>query len=266
MNGFTKSTLSLFVAFSTLLPIGSIHAQTHEQYKDFAALRGRVLNLIGSAKQRIWLSTDYLTDGEIVSALFLAKYRKLDVKVLLDRRKLHAYMSRLRFLKKQSIPVFLKPRNFPMKSPTLLLTDNDLFQINGDLNFLVRNKSFTLRRSRSDERSVFISEFSKAIRKAMQAVAKPVPLVGKARHNSDGSPRKGYSGYRAPRVYRGETDGSYNYDIAPRQHKAPRGVPSKLPQKTIRQKLERKRINDDTITDSSTSDSANDGIGPPSQM
>src|SRR5262249_22068141 len=51
-------------------------------FDSFGKLRLEVLNLIGQSKTRIWLTTDYLTDGEIVSALFVARYRKLDVKVL----------------------------------------------------------------------------------------------------------------------------------------------------------------------------------------
>src|SRR4051812_1521271 len=65
------------------------------RFESFSDLRNEVLDYISGATQRIWLVTPYLTDGEIVSALYVAQYRKLDVKVLLGRGKANSYMSRL---------------------------------------------------------------------------------------------------------------------------------------------------------------------------
>src|SRR5690348_2584680 len=73
-------------------------APTTKRYETFSDLRADVLDLISAATQRLWLTTDYLTDGEIVSALYIAQYRKLDVKVLLGRAKANVYMSRLNYL------------------------------------------------------------------------------------------------------------------------------------------------------------------------
>jgi hypothetical protein len=87
-------------------------------FDSFSKMRFEVLNLVGAAKTRIWLVTDYLTDGEVVSALFLARYRKLDVKVLLGKKKAYSYMSRLGYLRQQNIPVYIKPNNFPSGYPT----------------------------------------------------------------------------------------------------------------------------------------------------
>src|SRR5688572_28404829 len=78
-------------------------------FTTFAELRAYMLDAISGASKRIWLTTDYLTDGEIVSALYVARYRKLDVQVLFGRAKANFYMSRLAYLKNQNIPVFLQP-------------------------------------------------------------------------------------------------------------------------------------------------------------
>ena len=91
--------------------------QTETQVEGFSALRHRLLETIAGARQRVWLTSEYLTDGEIVTALYLAHYRKLDVKVLLGRVKAQSPLSRLNYLKQQKVPVWLLPDSFNPGSP-----------------------------------------------------------------------------------------------------------------------------------------------------
>ena len=56
-------------------------------FSEFTELRNQILNLMGLAQNRIVIVTDFLSDGEISTALFLAKYRKIQVRVFLGQKK-----------------------------------------------------------------------------------------------------------------------------------------------------------------------------------
>jgi hypothetical protein len=205
---------------------------TPRTVSSFAEVRTAVLEAVAGAQRRIWIVTDYLTDGEIVSALYVAQYRKLDVQVLLGRAKANHYMSRLSYLKNQNIPVYLRPETFKPAQPTGVLTDARLLWVDGDLDFLTRVRKFGLTVATSQDRESFEKAYAEAAGLKVQAIAAPVPLVG--RGNSKGVPQA-YSGPRPdPQLSSssgaagggGGTDAYYyNKANAPR----PDGVPAKLP-------------------------------------
>lgn len=145
----------------------------------FAELRAEVLDAISGASKRVWLVTDYLTDGEIVSALYLAQYRKLDVQVLLGRGKSNNYMSRLSYLKNQNIPVFLKPDTFTPGHPTALLVDERLLLVNGELDFLAKVRQYSVMIASPERRDAFHATFASAVNLRVPAVPHQTPLVGK---------------------------------------------------------------------------------------
>ncbi len=214
----------------------------------FPAARVQIMNMIAGAKQKIWLSTDYLTDGDIVSGLYLAQYRHVNVQVLLGRLKANSYMSRLNFLKEQNIPVFLKPKEFDVPY-TALACDDKLLFMDGDLDFRAKVKKYNLRSGSADDRAHFEAAFAKATGDAIPAVARPIPLVGR----SHGNVGPAYSGPAVPRSsapverrtsmrrspdYGGEDTGAaYGYRYS--DVKPPKGVPKKLPKETIWQRRER---------------------------
>lgn len=205
----------------------------------FADLRAEVLDAIGGATRRVWLVSDYLTDGEIVSALYLAQYRKLDVQVLLGRSKANFYMSRLNYLKNQNIPVFLKPDTFKPGQPTALLADDRLLLIDGDLDFLAKVRQYHLQIASTERRDVFQAGFSSAANLRVPAVPHQIPLVGKAtgrgRVYSPGlSTSSGASAPIPAGVVRSsngspriDESGAYVYDRASQPR--PSDVPAKLP-------------------------------------
>lgn len=205
------------------------------QFMSFPGLRSEVLNLIGSAKERIWLSTNFLSDGEIVTALYVAKYRKLDVVTLLDRKQANNYMSRLDYLKRQNIPVFLKPERFPISFPTALIIDNNIYAINANLDFLTAARSFQIEGISESLAQTWGKAFESARAQAIPAVARPMPQVGRIgvhrnyyRPSMDGTGSKGAPQYKE--------DGSYNYDRSgSSRDKIPEGVAKKLPKETIYQ-------------------------------
>ena len=202
-------------------------------------MRNAVLDAMAGATKRIWLNTDNLTDGEIVSALYVAQYRKLDVMVLLGRGKANNYMSRLNYLKNQNIPVYLKPDSFKTPKPTALLCDDRLLYLDGELDFMAKVKKFTLEQPAADEKERFLVAFAGAANLKMPAVARAMPLVGRANQqnlrtsSSSGatvsSPASGgrYLPQTTPSYNKTDGSGAYTYDR--RRDPRPDGVPANLP-------------------------------------
>jgi len=207
------------------------NAPVHQSLSSFSALRHQVLNEIAGAQTRIWLVTDYLTDGEIVSALYLAQYRRLDVQVLLGREKSRSYMSRLDYLRTQNISVFLKPEEFPFKNPTAMIVDERLIFVDAPLNFMDDNRNFNWSVATSTIRNQFVSAFRAATSQRIPAIPRPIPQVGRGQNQISSSP--GASGSGAA---------SFNYDRGSRQTAAPEGLPTRLPGETIWQRRQREQV------------------------
>lgn len=202
-----------------------------KQTANFDDLRHNVLNLLSSGKKRIWLLTDYLTDGDVVSALFLAKYRKLDVKVFLGQSHLNSYMSRLNYLKAQNVPVFERPEHGYI-APTILLIDQRLFTINRDLNALARSGTAQISQASPAEVTTFVAWFKDVVDNPISVEPKPLPAVGRSR-NPKGPRSWQPSPSSSVSSYQGESDGSYNYDRSGLSRRAPEGLATKLP-RTLR--------------------------------
>jgi hypothetical protein len=210
-------------------------------FNGFSEVRSELLNFMGGAKKRIWLSSNYLTDGDLVSALYIAKYRKLDVQVLLGKRKSNFYMSRLNFLKNQKIPVSIEPRSFPTSGQSAVLVDDNLLVINGDLNFLNKNYKYKSYVASHDYRGEYVTAFAKATSQPIPARAIPRPLVGRPRNQNTTTTATATPSTKNPwkkptptarerfyfRAY--GKDGSYNYDRTAKETVAPSGVPTRLP-------------------------------------
>ncbi len=210
-----------------------------EEFSAFSHLRSEVLNTIAGAGRRVWLVTDYLTDGDIVSALYIAKYRHLDVTVLLGRSKANAYMSRLSYLKSQDIPVYLAPSSWTFPDSTAILADDRLISINGSLDFMNPQSRYLLKQLTDRERQSFIEQFSAAANQKVPAVAAPSLDAGRPTWR----PRSTTSTARVPAredaittTYSGESDGTFNYNRVRHPREAPGGMPRKLPSQTILQK------------------------------
>lgn len=158
----------------------------------FPDLRQAVTELMSTATRRLWVVTEYLTDGDIVSALYVAKYRKIDVQVLLGRGKANAYMSRLSYLKAQDIPVFLKPDSMKLGASTAILADDQLIWVQGDLDFLSRAKEFRVTEGSEAEKEAFVATFSEALAMKVPANARQIPLVGRPPRSTGSGGSGGY--------------------------------------------------------------------------
>jgi hypothetical protein len=233
-----KSILGLFCvgifAFAPTALAAKENPDNSRTFESFPKLRHEILNFISGATERVWISTDYLTDGEIVSALFLAVYRKIDVKVLLGRHKANRYMSRLNYLKKNNVPVFLKPNKFKTAHPSAILADNRLMYADAELNFLLKGQNYKVLYPAPDEVVSFSEAFANAAGEKVKAYARPVPLVGRPRNNRNRSANKGALPRVTPNYSNGSSSsssGTFTYDK--RDKKRPAYMPSKLPKGTV---------------------------------
>lgn len=220
-------------------------ANYNMKLQSFPDVRDELLKLITKAKRRVWLATDFLTDGEIVTALYLAKYRGLDVQVLLGRERANEYLSRLHYLKKQDTRVSLKPADFASPGPTALLIDRDLIVLDADLDFRTRATAFALRSVGPREAQAFADRFAENSGK-LPAVAPDMPLVGRANTGRRAAPWLPPRSSDAPPTipaavpfmpmrptYVGEQDGSFNYNKNRNPQKPGSGIPRTLP-KTLK--------------------------------
>jgi hypothetical protein len=211
-------------------------AQTHTQtFTSFSELRAEVLNLIGATSKRLWLTTDYLTDGEIVTALYVAQYRKIDVRVLLGRAKASSYMSRLSYLKNQNIQVFLRPDGFKPQTATTILSDDKLIEIDGELDFMSKYKKFNLTLAEPTSAQAYATAFGTAAAQQIPANQRALPLVGRQRTpwpSADTpaapvTPVKSRLPASEPQIDSSDEQAAYIYNRKPMPR--PDGVATKLP-------------------------------------
>lgn len=192
------------------LPIGT-PGFNFKSTANFDDLRHNILELIGTGRKRVWLLTDYLSDGEIASTLFLAKYRNLDVKVYLGRDQLNASGTRLPYLRGQSVPTYLRPRT-GYTTPTLLFVDSRLYGITRDMNTLQRLGTAEIVQASPAEVKAFVSWLKDVMENPEIAY-----------------PRAFKSGRSPKEPFQGDSEGSYNYDRRSNRQKAPEGVTRELP-------------------------------------
>lgn len=199
-----------------------------KNFADFVTLKKDLMGILSSAKERIWLVSDFVTDGDTVAALYVAQYRKVNVQVLLGRRKANSYMSRLGFFKRQNVPVFLKPDRFSFKSPTSILVDKKLYFVDAEMDFLVPNRHPIMREGSDEEAVKFEQDFISAFKEALPATPKPVREVGRIAPPENRVRARPSKAIYSPE----EATGSYSHEhVTPGAR--PPGVPTKLPKETI---------------------------------
>ena len=225
-----KSRIIFLVFVSGLLASSLLSAKTIDikRTNNFKELREEVLQIISKSQKRIWLSTDYLTDGDIVTALYFAKVRKLHVFVLLGSQKASSHMSRLNYLKQNNIPTYIKPSTLQPKAATLIYSDSRLYRISRDLNSYNKTGSAKISLASVQDLKTYKRDFIRAIKNPITARVKPIPLVGRARKHSYKAKPKRSNSYQRHNSAISPT-GTYNYDKTPRSYRAPKGVNTSLP-------------------------------------
>lgn len=215
MSATVKAEESKHKAKSAPIPT-TIH------YDDFDTLRSFILEEISKSKSRFWLATEFLTDGEVASALYIAKYRRVDVKVLIGRPKARHYLSRLNYLKSQQIPVYIMPRHNMFGSKTVFFTDESVYAINSDLDHTRSHKTYTASSITDKHSQEYFQTFIKGFGQELPALPRQMPLVGTPRNHPDTS--------RKP----ANSNGTYIYDNY--RQKRPAHIPATLPKQPLYEK------------------------------
>jgi hypothetical protein len=200
---------------------------------DYSELRSTVLNLIAGASQRVWLTSEFLSDSELVSSIFVAQFRKLDVQVVLGASRAGDALSRASFLMNQKIPTFMRPRSWSMPSDSALLTDEQLVWINGNFDPYSARREFRISIASEAERQSFEQSFLSAIGQRLTPQVKSLPNVGRAPRNLVAPPVANHM-----RETGSANSGAYNYNRSRHDRRAPQGVATQLPRETISQKRE----------------------------
>lgn len=235
---------------STSSALAQQEVSTERNLDGFAAARTEILTLIGGATQSIRIATDFLSDGEIASALYIAQYRKVNVQVLLGPAKATSVLSRLSFLKAQNIPVWLRPRGFMASHPTVIQVDQNLYSLNADLDYMARHRKFILSPLPATQNKAFEDGFETASTSGISPDPKPLPLVGKpgsgprrrtpptkaAHANSE----NGTGTESMPdQASASDANGNAPYRYNRKKEKPTNGIPTKLPKTTILQERSR---------------------------
>ena len=120
--GFLASSYSAF----------PVQAQS-KQYQNYEELQTALLNRISGAQRNVFVAGRKLHDNAIASALFLAKYRGVEVSVYLDPADVELFKRTTRFLKEHSLPVLQLKSGMIADGMSLVLVDNELIRIPGYL-------------------------------------------------------------------------------------------------------------------------------------
>lgn len=143
---------------------------TTQTFKNYAELKHMLLAHMGSAKTRIWLATDYLSDNDLSSALYFAKRRNVDVQILLNEVSAHARLSRLKYLYDQNLSVRSKESFKSLQAPTIVMIDDSLVYLNTELDFRQENTEFIAHSASKAIAKRYMQEFA-ACKKDIQPFA-----------------------------------------------------------------------------------------------
>ena len=119
------------VGFSTSLSV--------QKFKGFDALRDKIYTSIVSAKKRVWLLTNFISDFDVSMAMYVAKSHRRDVRVLLNEKRLEEFLSQYTYLLAHDIKTKTSPN---VSKVSYLFCDDKLYRFDSDLDFLTSNESF----------------------------------------------------------------------------------------------------------------------------
>lgn len=216
------------------------------RFDDFISLRTDLSDMVSVATTRVWLVSDFLSDGDLVAALYMAKYRKIDVQVMLGQARANNYMSRMDFLRKQGIPVFLKPDKFPDFGISTVLIDEKFLTIDSPLDFMIKDRQFTVTYENYKKTRQFMESFADATNLRLPIELPPTRTAIRAHTLSERAHqfRSGAS-KTTPSAIRRREDAHDTYYYRGASPKRPSEVPAALPKKTKWQLKLEKPFNQD---------------------
>ncbi|NBQ54621.1 MAG: hypothetical protein EBU49_13725, partial [Proteobacteria bacterium] len=134
---------------------------------------------------------------------------------------------------------WIKPKNFMPEVQSAILSDNQLFLIDGDLDFMTNRHNFVLRIATPAQAQEFASAFQSAVAEGLDVKPSPVPAVGR-KGSASGRAGRAYvpppatavpsapkTHTQNPKTATSSPDQTYNYGRD--RHSRPQGIPQKLP-------------------------------------
>lgn len=119
------------IFFLTVVVSQQIAAVT-VSFPKFTPLKDYVIEKIAEAESRIYLLTYELTSTDIATALILASFRGVTVRVLVNRSGIHSIYSRYRYLKKNEVNIRMAAfkSNYPY---SIIIIDEKTYKFHGHL-------------------------------------------------------------------------------------------------------------------------------------
>lgn len=144
------------LAIVALFQVSIARAESYNSYSD---AKSKIQELIGNAQKSIFLRSKLLTDGDVVMSLYIAKYRGIETKVILERQASSVYLSRYRDLMRQGIPTMLKDSGW-RQSPTSLVVDGKLYEMTTPLDYRIAARSFEVSEGTDANLDLMLKDFS----------------------------------------------------------------------------------------------------------
>lgn len=221
--------LILLVVAAILVPSPSMADENYDNYANFIQ---RLMNMIGNAEEKVFLRTEYLSDGNIVMALNLAKFRDVDVKVVVHKKKARYYMSRYSTLRKHNIPTVVSSGQWA--HPSSIMVDDMLFEINTPLDYKTRTRYFRVSETNAEIAKTFERSFSSGLKFPTYHNSSVKKSPQKTTRNNGSSPntwsRSSSKSHPSNSTAGNEDESVYTYSN--KKKDAPEGIQTKLPRKT----------------------------------
>ncbi len=214
----------------TLLAFGSVEEKKFSNYKE---LKIHLIELISSATKRIYISTDLFADPDLASSLFVAKFKKIDVIVLLDPQQSSNYRSKVSFFLDNGIPVYSRAKSFHTKYKTLFIIDQGMYTYKYSLSSDTHD-SYMLYEFLNFNLTSIVEEFTVFKDSSTNPQSLKRPRLPNVKVSSGSSAAKTYNKSAKGVSSRNEgvtniEESVYEYDRYPQQRVAPSGVDTKLP-------------------------------------
>ncbi len=104
------------------------------QFPSYGVFRDLLLESVQKARTRVLVVTPQIFDGDVASALFSAKLRGLNVRVVLDPKKSRGYLSRHTYLMENNVEISMTPLvNSNRNWKTLLVVDDGVWAVSASL-------------------------------------------------------------------------------------------------------------------------------------
>ena len=157
-----------------------------EKFESYAVFKDELFAAIGKAKKRVAVVTQYLSDGDLATALYMAKIRGVIVIAVLDSREARKVFSRHNYLARTGVPTYLrKLSGTDMGGSTTVVIDDAAWRL--DVHLDDKNSGgVRIDRSASTADEVFAWSSGPGVE---QATFQPPPALRKAGPGANTSTR-----------------------------------------------------------------------------